>query len=1055
MYNLIYKRISKSYFLLMAIWLLFGHGLANAQEAATIEAPELSGMVVDQYGKPVAGVEITVKTTNAQRLSGEDGTFSLESIYGATLVLSHPDFIVKEIKVPHSLKKNAKFRVAMTDKKLKNPETIDLPYRGSIDKDSYLGAASTIYSDEIASHLSSNILGAMVGRVSGLNITQTRGFKSIATGAASSSSAYDGWVVDLGRGFYSDNSQYSASLRGAASPLIIVDGLENDLSNLDVESIESISVQKDALSSLFLGGRSSRGVMYVTTKKPVADGFKVSFTGRYGLQEPIKTPKPLSTTNYAYLLNEALVNDGAGTLYSTSDIQKFASGSDPYTHPSVNWYDQVLKNSSAIQSYNLNAMGGGKTAQYFVSLGYMSEDGLFKQASDQGYDTNSKYERYMITSKINVNILDNLKMTATVIGRIEDEREPGASGGELLNELYRLPNIAYPVRNGDENETFGGVNGYGQRNLLAQTTHSGYKMADARDGAGTINLDHNMAWLTDGLSARVVGSVASQSRSAIERVKQQAVYQYTPGVGTELFGQQRDQNNSYLGVYNFQYMYGLTAFDYEKTINKDHNISGTFSADLKEVLDNYQLPERLANIYLEGKYDYKKKYFAQAAINRSYLNRFGPGHRWGTFYAFGLGWDISKEDFLTDVEWINKLKFRTVFGETGNGIGRDQYYTWRQQYAGGIDDLHGAHYPQGSAYISWYNTPALGLVERNITLANPNLSWERAHKLNIGLDANLFNNRLWFSADFYHDYYFDMLMQRGKNIELIGLNYPLENVGEYLQTGVDLSATYQNNAGNFNYYVTANWSINKSEIKFIDEQDVPEEYMRMTGRSTFAGRGLVADGFFESQEDIANSAVITGMTPMPGDLKYKDLNNDGVINEFDQTVISNDKPISTFGLNLGFEFKGFEVSALFQGAYNRDINLMSAGTEFVMGFQADRNGYNQAYEHIMARWTPETANTALFPRLTTRSSYSTSPNNWGNSFWVRSGNYIRLKNLSVAYTLPDSFARNYLGGAKVKLFITGQNLWTQAACDLVDPEIVRFTNYPMMKGFNTGINIKF
>ena len=294
---------------------------------------------------------------------------------------------------------------------------------------------------------------------------------------------------------------------------------------------------------------------------------------------------------------------------------------------------------------------------------------------------------------------------------------------------------------------------------------------------------------------------------------------------------------------------------------------------------------------------------------------------------------------------------------------------------------------------------------------------------------------------------------RGKSIQLIGQYYPSENIGKVRRYGGELSVTYQDRVSNFNYYISANWSCDQSKLLYMDEQYVPEEYLRQTGRPVGVMYGLVADGFFTSKEEIENSPVIEGFNNIqPGDIKYKDLNGDKVINEFDRTVIGGDKPYSYFGIDLGFEWKGLEFSMLWQGAYNRDYYL--GDVTLTEGFQQNGQFYGQAYENMLGRWTPETAETATFPRLTAGGNNYNRGNGWNSSFWLRSGNYIRLKNISLGYNLPDSFCRNNLGGLRVKLFVNGQNLFTKSACDLVDPE-VSFTSYPLQRCISTGINIRF
>ncbi|MEA4983136.1 MAG: SusC/RagA family TonB-linked outer membrane protein [Paludibacter sp.] len=1028
MHNVIYNRIKTGYFTLIFLWMLFAPVFTIAQESGTDNSPVFSGKIVDQYGNQIKGVEIAIKKGNI-------------------LTLSHPDYLYKEVKLKGELISEENLTIVMTDKYLKNPEIVDRPY-GTVDKESFLGSASTIYTDQLSSTLSSTIIPAFAGRFSGLNTQQYAGSKSNLT-SGSAGLALDGWIPVFGAGNYSDNSQFTLRSR-QNSPVVMVDGVQRELFSLDPEAIESVSIQKDALSSMLLGMRSSRGVLVITTKKPVAQGFQLSFTGKYGIQEAVNTPKPLSAYQYAYLLNEALQNDGKTPAYTYTDFDAFRNGTNPFTHSNINWYDQVMKKQASIQSYNLNVSGGGKVAQYFVNLEYMTEDGLFRTSLANSYNTNSKYERYLITSKININVTDEFKAGVTVIGRIEDGNQQGARSSNILHAIYTTPNGAYPIYN--PNGSFGGNVSF-PNNLWSQAVNSGYATDNARDALANLNLSYDFGKWVKGLSAKAIGSVSTQSRSALSRAKQSITYEYIPGETGEdptydPFGSTITQSNDFIPVSNYQYMYGQFGLDYGTTIGK-HGIDASVFADVRQVLTNYNLPDQPTNLYAQGKYNYAKKYFVEAAVNRSYYNGYAPGKRWGTFYAFGLGWNVSKEDFLKDLKWLDLWKVRGVYGKTGSGIDNAGYYTWRQSFSG--VSVSEYSYPQG------YSRGGFQLaVLENSPLANVNLTWEKAYKMNIGTDVELFNKRLHFTADYYYDKYFDVLQSRGKSIELIGISYPAENLGEYSVQGLELSFTYQHHIGKFNYFITANWNRESTKLLFMDEQFVAksQDYNRRTGKPLSAQFGLVADGFFSSQQEIESSPVVEGYTIRPGDVKYKDLNTDGVIDQYDQQMISGDKPLSYFGLNLGFEYCGFDFSVLFQGVYNRDLYL---GDPVLMaGFQTIGQAYGQAYEHMMNRWTPETAATATFPRLTAGGNpYNTNPNYLATSLWVRSGNYIRLKNLSIGYTLPEAFSRSFLGGVKVKVFVAGQNLLTQSACNLVDPEVTNFTNSPLLRGFNTGINIKF
>lgn len=1041
MYNMINKKSRRFYFALLTMCMLWGGASNTSAQEIGVNA-NITGKVIDQYGNPVSDVTITMKNSDYKVVTDADGIFKFQYRKADVLCLSHPGLLYKEIKVNKLKHSERIFKVTLAEAFIKNQATINGPYE-SKEKISFLGAASTVYTDQLTSMMGTTILPSLTGRLSGLNVSQYRGARAHQI-TANSRGDLIGNVPLFGEGFYSDNTEFSVSSRGNA-PIVVVDGVQRELYSIDPDAIESVSIQKDALSSMFLGMQSSRGALMITTKEPIKEGFQLSFTGRFGVQSALKIPKPLSGYQYAYLLNEALQNDGKEPFYSYDDFNKFRMQSSPFTHPDVNWYDELLNNSSTTQSYNLNVTGGNKYAQYFISLGYMGENGLFINPSDNGdsHDTNLSLERYMISSKININITDDFTAKVTLLGRVEEGTQPGVGYGNLLNSIYNTPNNAYPIRN--PNGTWGGNVSF-DHNLMSQTINSGYITDGARDMLGSINLKYDFDKLVKGLSARMVGSVSIQNRSYIQRSKRSPVYSYTiDKEGNDvyaLYGATQTQSNSFGSVTSYQQMYGQFAIDYDRRFG-DHGIRASVMGDTRNVLVNYDLPQLPSNIIADVSYDYANKYFAQIAMSESYYNRYAPDRRWGTFYAFGLGWDMNKESFMENVDWMNLFKIRGTFGKTGNGLDNTGYYTYQQTFSSNV----ATGYPLGT------NLGAGNITTENSPLANPFLTWEKAYKLNLGIDLALFNNRLKLTADYYNDKYFDLLQSRGKSIEIIGQNYPTENIGKVRRFGGELSLTYQDRIKDFNYYVSTNWSSEQSKLLYMDEQKVPEEYLRQTGRPVGAIYGLVAEGFFTSREEIENSPVIDGFNNIqPGDIKYKDMNGDKVINEFDRTVIGGDKPYSYFGIDLGFEWKGLEFSMFWQGAYNRE--LMLNDWTLLEGFQSSNQQYGQAYENMLDRWTPETAETATLPRLTAGGSKYNQGNGWNSSFWLRSGNFIRLKNISLGYNLPDSFCRNYLGGTRVKIFVNGQNLLTKSACDLVDPE-VGFTSYPIQRCISTGINVRF
>ena len=913
-------------------------------------------------------------------------------------------------------------------------------------KSNTLGASSTVYTNDLIKYQSATILTGLQGRLKGLNVSPFRGMQLLRTDANTKSDIV-GAIPNVGGGIYGDNSEFLISARGQ-SPVAIVDGVERDLYSIDPEAIESVTIQKDALSNMFLGMRSSRGALIITTKNPDAKGgFHLSLTGKFGISSALKSgPNPLSAYQYAYLLNEALLNDGKSPLYTYDDFEAYRNGTSPYLHPDVNWKDAIMNNSTTSQAYNLNVTGGGRVAQYFVSLGYYSENGLIKTSDANSYNTNFKYNRYLITSKVNINVTDEFKVSMSLMGRIEEGNQPGGISGtgysDLLSNVWQTPNNAYPVLN--PNGTYGGNASYTQ-NLYAQTTGSGYISSNTRDVVGTINLKYDFDKLVRGLSVGATGNISSQVRNAIVRTKQAQVFQYSiTQQGNEAYDKYGDvssQTNSYRSVSTYQYMYGKMYVDWERQFGM-HGVKASLWGDTRTILNNYDLPMILSNIGQKVEYNYDNKYFAQAAVTESYYNRYDNGRRWGTFWAVGLGWDISKEKFM-EASKIDQLKLRATYGHTGNGIDNAGYFSYLKRY----NEDGGFWYSNGTSMSNG------GSVSEISPLANTLLTWEKGRKVNVGLDLTLLKNRLTLSADYYNDYYYDILQSRGKSIELLGIAYPAENIGKTRYYGLETQLSWQDHIGKVNYYVSANWSMEQNKRLFMDEQYVPYDYLKMTGQPTGTIYGLVATGFLTAKDIADGYPVMNGFNNIQaGDVKYKDMNGDGEINEFDRTVIGGDKPTCYFGIDLGFEWKGLEVTALIQGAYNRD--LYNSDRTLLEGFQVIGQSYGQAYTNLLNRWTPETAETATYPRLTAGGNMYNYGNNWNSSLFVQNGNYIRLKNATVSYKLPENFCRNYLGGLRVKIFVQGQNLLTWSRTRLQDPEVT-FTSYPLQRTITTGINLNF
>ncbi|MGN6641211.1 MAG: SusC/RagA family TonB-linked outer membrane protein, partial [Mucilaginibacter sp.] len=804
---------------------------------------------------------------------------------------------------------------------------------------------------------------------------------------------------------------------------------------IDPESIESISVLKDGLSTILLGDNSSRGVLLVTTRRPEAGKPRISLTAQTGLQHPLGLPTPLSAYQYAYLYNEALQNDGKPPIYSSSDFNAYRYHTDPVGHPDVNWFNTILQNYSPMTSYRLNVNGGTQVAKYTISVNYLDQQGMFKTAPGALYNTDNDLNRYMINSDVNVNVTSRFNVDLQLFGRVQQMTQPGTGYNNILNTLYTTPNNAYPIYN--PNGSFAGTSLY-TNNLLSQAEYSGYERTNTNDVLANLDMTYDLSSITKGLSAKGKGNLSFSSQSFINRSLQNNAYLYRDSSYSAI-GSTVSQSNSFNTVSSARFAYAQGSLDYNRSFGKN-NVAAMAFYDYRSVVLNFDLSQVNSNEALKAAYNYDGKYFVEGAIDNGSYNRYPPGHRSGLFYAGGLGWQMGKESFIKDnFSWINEWKWRLSYGKTGNAnVDNYGYYNFEQTYSAS----------QGYAYSTGTARSPVQSEQEN-GLANPYITWEKAHKLDIGTDIGLFNDHLKIAADYYHDRYYDLLQVRGASIALLGASYPAENIGINLYTGGELSVTYQNNAGNFNYFITGNASIQRSKIVYSDEEPTPYPWTRHTGEPVNAIYGYKATGLFQTAQEAAAGPTTTGYSAQAGDVKYADLNHDGIINQFDITAIGNTKPLVFYGTTVGFNYKGFNFSAILQGVTNRQLlydNGLVSGFEGVGFLGLVYSG--QGYDILSSRWTPETAATATTPRLSLGNANNTA---W-STLYIRSGNYFRLKNAEVGYSLPAAWAHK-ISVSGIRIFFNGENLWTLYGYKGMDPEVNGIA-YPLQRVFNAGINVK-
>jgi len=1049
------NRYTAGVLLLALLWVL-------APRQALAQTP-LHGTVVDDYGYPVQAAVVRVRGDRTSVLTDKDGGFQLNAAAGATLIVERPGFYTAEVRGRGAKALIVRMNRSFLQQPVESGDTILVPYTrkarlnvlyGQADRASFTGSIATVGSSQLGSTPATGYLYALPGRLAGLNVMQTSGAYSPLTGSLTSRDIFVGNIPNNTSGAGpTDNTQFNVQLRGhnaslGQSPIAVVDGVQREWYSIDPESIESVSVLKDPLSTILLGQNSARGALVVTTKQPVSGPPRVSFTAETGVQSPINLPTPLPAYQYAYLLNEALLNDGKAPAYSAADFYAWRTHGDPAGHPDVNWYKTVLRNHAPLTRYNLNVTGGGATARYMVSLNYMDQEGLFVSSDANSYNTNASLRRYLVNSKVDIDVNKDFTIGLQIFGRLQDGNQPGATTASILQGLLTTPNNAYPVYNADG--SYGGTNNY-TKNLLAQTIGSGYLADHLHDVAANLDLRYKFDKWVKGWWARAAGNISVQEASLLDRSKQAPVFTQvvsaTGDTSYHRYGSTINQNNKFTNTSWARYRYVQLSTGYDRTFN-NQSVSALLFFDQKNALINYDIPAQLTNFAGKASYGYKERYFVEGAVNYSGYNRYVPGHQYGLFYAGGLGWDLAREGFLkSQSSWLDLLKLRVTYGRTGNAnVDNYGYYIWRQHFT-----QVGGTYPIGSNYPN-----GIGLAEQGSpggqVLANINATWERADKLDAGLDFAAFRDHLQVTADYYHERYFDVMQTRGRSIALLGSGYPVENIGIDLYTGGEVSVTWQDRiARDLSYFVTANGAVQQSKVVFMDEQYQKYSWNAHTGHPVGQRYGLIADGLFQTAAEAAAAPTIAGYAPLAGDIRYKDLNHDGVIDQFDVAPIGKQRPMIYYGLTAGLNYKGVELSVLLQGAANREEYV--ANSYMDAGFQGQSNGYSQAYIQALGRWIPENATRASYPRLTAGGNgYDYSPLFTSSSFFLRNGSYIRVKNVDVGYNLPYAWVhRLKLRG--VRVFANAQNLFTHAAYKGVDPE-VSMPSYPLLKILNTGVTVK-
>lgn len=1001
----------------------------------------VKGVVVDEKNFPLLGASVTLKGTSTKTSTDVNGLFRIQAPLDSTLVITYVGYLPKEVKVTTSM------TVTMQPVQKSLSEVVVVAY-GTQLKQHVTGAISSVGTAELQQSPVANLSNALAGRLPGLVTQQLSG----EPGA-------DGASLNI-RGFGTTNSN---------SPLVIVDGVQRDFAGLDANEIASISILKDAASTAIYGIQGANGVILVTTRRGKTGAPEITASIQNGWQSPTAVPQYVDSYTGLHLYKEGLINDGLfsdTSAYSDAIINKYRERQYPayqYIYPNVNWTKTMLKPYSDMAQGNLNVTGGNASAKYFVSLSYLQQNGLYNydDAISQ-YDVQAVTNKYNFRTNFDISITKQLTMELDLGAIIYDQNYPGQNASTIFAAIQSTPAWYYPVTNPDGSV---GAAPNTAASPYADVVESGFQRNFSTEIQSTAGFKYDLGTVLKGLSARVRLSFDNNNYRNVAQPLSYTSYQYAlkPGVADTV------RNLAANGIYNVVNQgtgtlgYNVTAngsrrteletyLNYDNSFGK-HTINAMAIYQQSSYFDavatgNYEggLPYKYQGILGRASYAYADKYLAEFDFGYNGSENFAPGHRFGFFPAVSAGWIISDEDFIkkdNTFKFINLLKLRGSYGLVGNDQGQTRFLYLSTWSTSGYGYTFGQN-ADGASY--W------GAQEGQA--GNVDLTWEKSTKLNVGLDLGLWNNELTLTADVFREHRTDILTSAQQlTPQFAGLvYYPSVNAGIVNNEGFELSATHKHNFNNKQgYTITVNFSHQHNKIIYDAVPDYPgREWQNPTGTSIGNLYGYTAIGLFKSQTDVANSPSQTGFGPvLPGDIKYKDLNGDGVINSTDAGYLAGKVPYPTsqFGISLGYHYTGFDISVLFQGGLGGYDILQGSG---VFPFARFASALEQVADNHWVASNPD--GNYMFPRI------SSQPNNndeQSSTFWMYSSNYIRLKNVEIGYTLPSAWM-NKAGIKKCRVFVSGINLltWDKLKDFNIDPEISTggTGGYPVQKVVNLGLS---
>ncbi|MBW4891026.1 TonB-dependent receptor [Mucilaginibacter sp. HMF5004] len=1025
---------------------------------------QVTGTVSDTTGAALPGALITEQGTTNATAANASGRFTL-MLKGTKHILVFTMIGFKSQEVNLGNRRTVDIKLKESSQSLN--EVVVVGY-GKQKKITATGAISSVSGEELRSNPTAAIQNTMAGKVPGFFSQQTSG----RPGA-------DGATFYI-RGVSSYNT-------GSNSPTIYVDDIEYTLdqfSRLDANEIESVSVLKDAAATAVFGVRGANGVIVVTTRRGKIGPPQITFRGETSLSQPTVFPTFLNSFDAATLYNQGRKNDGQAPQFSDADLAAYRDHTDPYGHPDVDWKSVLFKKFASQYRGNFDVSGGTESVKYFVSAGYLHQDGMVNDfGSAVGVNNNYFSDRYNYRSNLDMKITRTTDLKVDLSGNISTINVPQVGSPNGWNDvladygsIWTLAPWAYPIYNPDGSLGYSqwarspGTGGtvYDANNIVGRLTYLGYTRTFENNMNLATTANQKLDFITEGLSLKGTLSYASQYNNPTLTMSggEFPSYIYDPVANTysprsaNTFRVRRlirgSGNGSTIRILTTQ-----AALNYDRGFGYHHITALALYLQQSDTRNSgdatYNFIPSIFKSYVgRFAYNYRQKYLLEfnGAINGS--DRFSADHRYGFFPAVSAGWNVSEEGFFKNhVNFINRLKLRGSYGLVGNDkLGSFTYY-YQQTYGSGGNQVFFGN-PSANA--------ANGIYEG--TLGNLEVSWEKERKLDLGIEMGFFKDKLSATVDYFDNNRFDILTDRsGKtdprfgSVSLVfGQSLPPVNLGKVNNKGVEVELSYNGKVGkDLSFNVKGTYSIAKNKIVFADEPSYQNSYQAYTGNAINTQRVYTWIGFYKDAADIAASPKPAGAPPRPGDLKYADLNNDGIIDGFDSKVQGDPNvPNTTGGLNLGIRYKNFNIGVFFQGSRGFNVRGLAEAIQPV--------GANFQAIHQQA-WTPAIGDDAKFPLLSFIPGISDS-RAYPSTFWLIPGDYIRLKTAEIGYTLPKAWVAK-LKMKDIKVYSNGYNLytWTKlSSLYQLDPEINQGstgssgtdrTNYPPQRMFNFGVSATF